>query len=240
MSFAIRLSAVCLAVLVLVGCGESDGARSDGVREGDGGECGRFSSDHGGDDTRIHTREELEELHRSRCTDVPGALRIFYVPGVKDLRLVEHIESARIIEISHTTDLETLDGLENITGVQLVNLTQNDALTDTSALPSPTGQRRFRRFKSLVVHHNDKIQKLEGLEGLSHVGHSISIIPNQRLEEIAGFDSLTSFDGPYIEIYDNPQLPQCEIQRMLDRLTIEYPDDTDIWIENNDTAATCE
>ena len=232
--------AVCLAALVVASCGASDGDRSDGTREGDGGECARFSSHHGGDDTRIHTREQLEELHRSGCTDVPGALRILFIPGVKDLRLVEHIESARFIEISHTTDLESLDGLDNITGVQIVTLTQNDALKDTSALPTPPGG---ELDASLYVHHNDELQTLEGLDGLTFVDNAISILNNRKLERITAFDTLTSFSeygGSYVEIRGNPKLPQCEMVRVFEEADIEDRDDVDIWIEDNDTTATCE
>jgi hypothetical protein len=233
-AFAILLSSV-----FVISCGADDTEDDIVNNSSPEGLCGEYSAAIGTADTWIETRSQLEDLHASECHRIRQSLRIYYIPGVTDLSLLENLTTVGgEIEIGYTEDLENLDGLQNIEDVRGVSLIQNTSLVDTSALQTPDHARNGNRF-SLSVVYNDALETFEGLDGIVNVPY-LTIAGNPKLRAIPGLDDVYS-SADYdefirVRVERNPMLPQCKIDEFLSRV----PDDKQIAVtSDNDESATC-
>ena len=75
----------------------------------------------------------------------------------------------------------------------------------------------------LIIENNNSLADLNGLSALTSVGSGeysgyLAISGNNSLADLDGLSSLTSV-GEYIDIYENPTLPDCEVCDLLDQMT---------------------
>ena len=188
----------------------------------------------------IETEEQLERLHASGCTTVDGELRIYFIPGVTDLRRLENIEQVNWgIEIAYTEDLKSLEGMQNLAEYPWLSLHYNSELTDTGALQAPESAREVEGFE-LSISSNESLHVLRGLEGMQ-TPEFITIDDNPTLAGIPALDDAYTGDldtlFARIRIERNPNLPQCRVDEILNRL----PEDQYISVTgNNDSSALCD
>jgi len=92
------------------------------------------------------------------------------------------------------------------------------------------------------IEGNMSLTSLDGLRSLRFVGGSLSIHhshckhPNAELADISGLDRLESVGGDIL-IQDNPKLPNCAAEALVERLKF-FPGVATI--DGNDTGATCD
>jgi hypothetical protein len=222
-----------------MGCDDNSGG-DDGDADSGSQFCGTYAASPQTGNTWIETREQLEDLHASGCTEIQFALRVYFIPGVSDLRYLENITTVRSdVEIGYTTDLTSLDGLENLKRYGSMSLVQNESLVDTSALKPPVEGERPTYF-SLNVAGNDTLETFDGLSGISNVP-GLMLVANPQLESIPGLEDAYSdpdFDDfVRMRVERNPNLPTCEVTKLLERV------DEDRYIAvigGNDDDATCQ
>jgi len=110
------------------------------------------------------------------------------------------------------TSLAGLETLEHIGGrLQIRNM---PALTDLRGL------RSLRSARALAV-DNTVVTSLEGAEQLREV-ELLTIRDNRQLVSLRGLDGLCRITGG-VYIFDNPLLPESEIQAFLERVEITGP-----------------
>jgi hypothetical protein len=92
------------------------------------------------------------------------------------------------------------------------------------------------------IEGNRSLPSLDGLRSLKYVGGSLTIggqnckHPNGELADISGLDGLESVGGN-IKIEENPRLPTCAAEALVERLKY-FPGIATI--DGNDTGATCD
>lgn len=188
-----------------------------------------------------------------------GALSIVAADEtVEDLRFLESLESAGIVEINGTRGLRSLKGLENLRtikppegvqpeGIQL-EITENAKLTSISALENLEevnavaisengalteidGPPRVEPRK-VRIRNNRSLKAIRGFDSMVETG-TIEIVGNFSLTEIEGFTNLKSIFS--LTVSNNRLLDGCEVSRLLDQL--DEPPTFMTTIENN--ASTC-
>lgn len=232
---------LAFSVIASMGCDESSPAS----------ERPNFTCDWGfyhGVAFRFATQQDLETFQSNGCTILTNdSLRVYYIPGVRDLSHFEALESVfRTVEIAYTTDLRTLHGLQNLEKTWQISLVHNPQLTDISALSNVSGiveNELTDYFKGLNIADNDALESLEGLPAIERYKGSIYIEENDKLASLSGLDALQGFapsgewDAPNVVIIrNNRSLPTCEAEAFVERL--ENVDEA--IIEGNDDTATCD
>jgi hypothetical protein len=148
---------------------------------------------------------------RSPLTTFQGLARPLQVQGTLELVL---------------THLTTLDGLENVSFDGLT-LFRNSSLANIAALSHVTS------LDHLYVKGNESLPNLDGLENLAVVRDGLLIVPtcsydaitsrnvcrHNALTNLRGLRGLTSIGGP-LHVFENPSLPACEADWLLDHVGI--------------------
>ena len=110
------------------------------------------------------------------------------------------------------TSLSGLETLERIGGrLQIRNM---------SVLPDLRGLRSLRSVRVLTV-DNTTVTSLEGAEQLQEV-EVLTIRDNRQLTSLRGLEGLCRITGG-VNIFDNRQLPESEIQALLERVEVTGP-----------------
>ncbi|MCP4677429.1 MAG: hypothetical protein GY854_18320 [Deltaproteobacteria bacterium] len=119
------------------------------------------------------------------------------------------------------------DLLEDVTGLSGIKHVHSDLhVFLASSLKSLEGLHNIHTVegtvyigfqKQNVPMHNAALENLDGLAGLAKVGKDLAIVFNESLLDIEGLANLQEV-GEGIAIYDNPLLPSCQAQSLVDRL----------------------
>ena len=115
------------------------------------------------------------------------------------------------LSVSQCPSLLTLEGLEGITEVNTLSISNNTNLQSLSALGGLTRV----EFDALFI-NNDALNNLAGLESLAKVGRDFRVSQSENLASISQLTSLTDFGqwGGELLFFDNPRLPECEVQSL--------------------------
>ena len=117
------------------------------------------------------------------------------IPSLAGLGKLTNVAGELVIE--GNPQLVTLSGLSVLEHVELLTITENDALTSSARLPGPQG------LGSLDIRGNDALESLAGLEDTLALEADVEITENAALE------ALTGLDVPVLRsliIDDNPKL----------------------------------
>lgn len=125
---------------------------------------------------------------------------------------------------------EDVDELANYTSIAGANVVIGFATEeDHSILFCPEGGNHITSLKKLGC-----LERIEGALAISWL---------DQLESLEGFESLVELDSGHfgwdLKINDNPLLPTCEAERLVQQLQANDWNGTPL-IENNNDAATCE
>ena len=111
-----------------------------------------------------------------------------------------------------SASLASLEGLDSLYSVgSRLFIGRNPALTDLEGLNNLTS------VWGLTISDNQSLTRLEGLEGLTSVESRLFIGQNPALTSLEGLNNLTSVGGD-LSIVDNPVLPTSSAQALADRL----------------------
>lgn len=119
--------------------------------------------------------------------------------------------------------LTTFTGLNNLTSIggdlSIADNTTLVSLTGLEGLQSVWGHVSIGVPSLELPHGNPALASLSGLENLTLIGESLSIIHNQSLTDITALHHAISI-GPGLTITENAQLAECSVQAVCDYLTI--------------------
>lgn len=132
-------------------------------------------------------------------------------PGDDDL----HIENNDLL-----TDLT---GLHNIIWADDTLIMGNDGLSDLTGLSSLT------QTGSFIINGNINLYNLNGIVSLEHI-YGLEIDNNPVLNNISSFTNVDLLDCYILMIANNPQLSECSITSICQRITIN---EGEITISNN-------
>ena len=95
-------------------------------------------------------------------------------------------------------------------------------------------------IEDLVIAVNAALTNLDGLNGVTSIGGSLSVGGNAALTNLDGLDALTEL-GPELQVTDNTVLPTCEATLLEDRLVaLGWDGGGGAYIWGNDDAGVCE
>lgn len=150
----------------------------------------------------LYTQEEVNEFGALNVCTINSQLFIRAPQGgtsdIVDLTPLVHLEKVEGLYISDLPDLESLEGLNNLSEVtEALYIVNNDKLINIDPLSNITSP-----LQDLVIDDNNKLTNIDGLSGLTtfvnqglNQGPSIGISRNTLLQNINGLGNITSFYG---------------------------------------------
>ncbi len=147
-------------------------------------------------DLRIQhsTLSSLEQLAQLRS--VAGTLEISGNSELDDLQGLEQLTSVGALEIRDNAELDSLTGLDQLRSVSSIDISDNAELENLEGLGG------VERVHSLTIERNGLYDTL-GLDRLTEVGE-LTIKNNRKLISLRGFKGLAR--AQHIEIQHNPLL----------------------------------
>ncbi len=195
--------------------------------------------------TALHGLEDVvsvEELWLQR-------LPIRDLHGLDGLRTISDS-----LGIQANEKLETLAGLESVSGAFSITIGDNPLLYDISALKQVTeaaqlavagndaltslsGLDGLTSVRGLSIEQNASLRTLSGLDGIASVQEEFLVADNPLLASLHGLDGVRRVDGSF-GIRSNQSLPTCEAVRLRDRIGAANIGG-DIEIAGNDDGGVC-
>jgi len=192
----------------------------------------------------------------SNVTTVTKGLLISNNPGLTDLDGLSGLTSAGSIWIDGNEMLENIDGLSGVTSLgSSIRIWDNDTLADLHGL---SGIASLDEPGFISILDNDSLVDLAGLDGIAWLEGDLVVSDNASLTSLGGLESLTTVEKQLwvvgdesltslgalaglttvgeLLVYDNADLPDCEVCHVLAGLTGE-PDPLEIH-DNLDDACT--
>ncbi len=163
-----------------------------------------------------------------------GNIEITYCRDLLMLNL-GYISSLNKLLLQVNDSIENLNALSNVTGPMsnVISLSENASLQDISGLSGITST------QALVVDNNDSLASLDGLNNIGTVTTGNLFISNNAiLADISALGNITSVGGNVV-ITNNPVLPTCAANAIVDSIGIENISGT-VTISGNDDAGTCD
>lgn len=184
-------------------------------------------------DVELGTQHQVDSFAALHYNRIKGTLVVYGT--VTDLTpLSELVAITKELNISHTTQLSSLDGLQNITTVNSDNTQNgllilfNDGLQDLAGLEGITevtgamtigknynltsldGLNNFNSLKSgtLTIEGCSKLASLNGLENLETVSSQLVIWDNEVLADVSALEHLSSLKS--LSIAQNPALTNVD------------------------------
>jgi len=159
----------------------------------------------------IRGRAELEALHNQPCGNYRGAILVS-VNGIENLRGLQNLRKVAGLDVSHSNDLRTFDGIEalEITGTRSLFITDNPKLTSIEALKAPkvlalapdSHPDSHREDIWLIISDNPKLESLKGLENLRDLEKSrVNIASNASLKNLEGLNNIQALG--FVKIQNN-------------------------------------
>lgn len=187
----------------------------------------------------IESNEGLERIAFPSLKTVGGE---FYVSNNAELT---QVDAPKLVEIEGDFVIEGNDSFVELTGFPAleavggwVTIIENPALERTGGFESLTRFGGIQMWENHALVSMADFPALETIEGFGEgvdAGYSLLYIDSHdSLTEIGGFGKLSDIDGNLTIAY-NPKLPQCEVEALLDTLTVTGWKDT----SGNDETATC-
>jgi hypothetical protein len=136
----------------------------------------------------LHTQKEVDDFGKLGYTSITKALSISGSGGestIVDLEPLNKIIKVGTLEVSRTTNLESLKGLENLNTIDFIQMVSNYSLTNIDALKSVT------KLERINILGNPLLKHIDGFENLIEVTIFVRFIANDMLENIDGFSNLT-------------------------------------------------
>ena len=167
------------------------------------------------DGVTLTSQAEIDNFKTNNpgCTEIGGSL-IIYGDDITNLNGLNGIVSVGFdLNITYTTNLSSLSGLESIRRSSLVTIAENAALQSLSGL-NGLDSIHF----TLAIRKNPMLINLEGLNSLKYISNTFSIIDNPQLSSLQGLDSLNYMGWLYWK--GNPSLYNLTGMPLLD--TIGY------------------
>jgi hypothetical protein len=178
----------------------------------------------------------VTDFRQLRCLEsVGGSLRITVGSGTDNLEALSRLRSVggdvTIEDTSYTSlaglrslsafpfrlsiernaKLVALTGLEGFTGVGVLEINSNPALSNLEALSNMTGE-----ASDIYITMNDALTSLTGLDGFSGITTNLNVSDNASLRDLTGLESIESIDGG-LYIRNNPMLSSCEAEEFAAR-----------------------
>lgn len=177
----------------------------------------------------IYFNDSLSTLSGMPALTGVGSILLYFNPSLTSLDFDAMPTVANHLHLVTNTGLLDLAALSMLTSVGGdLTVSDNDAITGLSELASLTSV-----GGDLYLFFNDSLATAD-LPALTSIGGSLTVRQHTALGSLA-MDALVVVDGDY-EVVDNPGLPSCEAQGVLDGLS----GFAGAWtISGNDAAATC-
>lgn len=157
-----------------------------------------------------------------------GALYIAYNDNLQSLAGLENLTILQDeLSVESNPILESLNGLEGITSVNVLKIRDNDNLNSLAGLDSLRTVR-----DSVIIVDNSSLTNLQGLHHLQSIG-GLTIAGHLLLNDLSAFKTLTHVNGR-LNISNNPSLSDCSILSVCNQL-IYQPDNINI----HDNAPGC-
>jgi hypothetical protein len=90
----------------------------------------------------------------------------------------------------------------------------------------------------MSIINNDALPNIDSLSNFTSIGDYLSIQGNAALTDMNALGNITGLVGPY-HVRDNPVLPTCQAQNILDHLKTYHEYSGGSQITGNDDTATC-
>src|SRR5688572_3336231 len=167
------------------------------------------------DGITLTTQSEIDNFKTNNpgCTEIGGSL-IIYGDDITNLNGLNGIVSVGFdLNITYTTNLSSLSGLESIRKSSLVTIVENTGLQSLTGL-SGLDSIHF----TLAISKNLMLINLEGLNSLKFISNTFNVIDNPQLSSLHGLDSLEFIGGLFMK--GNPALFNLQGMPMLN--TIDY------------------
>lgn len=155
-------------------------------------------------------------LGEANLSGLPGslaALGLLEITGnaVTSLVGLPPTLQAEELRIGGTTGLVSLAGLPVITGLQLLYIVENEALTDLGALAASSMNLAVPQDTAIYIEWNFNLPSLAGLPATSRLGN-FRVADNGNLTSLGAPAGLQEIWGELF-VADNPKLSDCEILR---------------------------
>jgi hypothetical protein len=202
---------------------------------------------------RIEGNPLLTDLSAlSGLTFVTSDLEITNNNKLASLEGLHNIVRAGDVDVSSNAALTSLSGLRGLTAVDGFTLSQNTLIENFEGMQAltyfgPTGlyvgnNPALVDFSGLNVSYigadfnvadNAALTSLKGLESVTLLAWTVSIMRNPMLTSISALSAVTEIRGT-VTVSDNPLLPNCEVEALLSPLGQICR------CSGNDAVATCE
>lgn len=162
----------------------------------------------------IKSRDDLKRFCQSPCNRM-ASLHLTHIEGMTDMTPFSRIEVIEgTLDLDDNPDLASLRGLENLETVGSLQLNSNDRLTSIESLSSLKEVAVQGTPGSIHISYSYALETLDGLESLT-TASSLVLHDNTELEDVSALQRLSELDS--IAIDNNPKLPQCQVDRLIER-----------------------
>lgn len=111
-------------------------------------------------------------------------------------------------------DVVNLNGLDSILSIE-----ESLEIKYCSNLFSLNGLNQLTELGSLNISNNDQLSNLDGLDSLKIISHSLTIHENLILNDINGIAGIDASELQVLSITDNPTLMECNVQSVCNYLS---------------------
>ena len=141
-------------------------------------------------------------VNGDNLTDIEALDKLSTVTGSINIINCDQLVSVTSA-FSKITTIESGKSAQPLTSVFVLNIDDNDVLTDLSAFSTLTYIEG-----SLRILTNAKLQNLDDFSGLNSIGDDIFILENAALNNVNELSNISSLNDDLF-VFDNPSLTQC-------------------------------
>ncbi len=198
----------------------------------------------------LRSQEEVDEFGLNKYREITGDLKLIEdedsenpIIDLSSLNTLENIGGD--LAIFETSELQTLEGLNNIENVNRCIIYDNQNVEDISALqgimvnnfinvsynPKITSLSIFSNIETLEsgvqISGNNSLTSLQGFNNLISTGGGVGVKYNENLNNVFDLNSLTTIGGR-LNISDNPNL--INLNGLNNLQTVQ----SDVWLMDNE------
>lgn len=155
-----------------------------------------------GDFNRILSSDITDLSSLSSLQNITGSLYIILNPNLQSLQGLQNLTETANITISRNNALTSLDALGNLTNTNSLGITNNSQLT------SIIGISNLATLSSLRVENNPVLASLEGLENITSLGGGIVMKNNDLIPNLLPLSNLTELSDLFLS--GNPSITSLE------------------------------
>ena len=158
------------------------------------------------------------------------------------------------LTISNNAQLQQIDGLSGLgSNITTIGITQNPSLTSISGLAGLTGSNidingngivtlnglnNLTTVSNLSVMNNPALQHMDDVAALERVTSTLLVRGNASLQRVSGMTALSRV-GSTFRVSDNPVLPLCDVQILIDQVQSREGFGFSIITTGNDPDGVC-